>query len=213
MSRPVPPGEVVAGAAVLAGVAVIVWPHHVGSIVPVLVVSAAAAVAVHSVNAHVPSAGWISPYKWLSPFAPPSRDGGTATTPTDIEAIEATFGGRRQRIPGGRALPPDTLRLLKPCVVAALDADGRVDGSSGGRGTHSQGGSRVDLVSPATRALLAAEPLRHPWWFHTLPPDSARTAHTVQAVLDDLDRLYSGAARSTNPPNSDSLNLLPTDVP
>ncbi len=184
-AHPSRPSHVASGAALIGGAVIVALPHHVWTVVPVLLVSIAVAVAVHALAVHVPPAGWMSPFKWMSPFATRDWAGWSEAPRGDIDAIRSTLSGRRQRIPGGRALPPETLRLLKPCVVAALDADAEASGARW-RGWR-------DRLSPTTLALVSAEPLRHPWWFHTLRPDPAQTAEVVHLVLDDLERVSSGA--------------------
>ena len=87
-------------------------------------------------------------------------------------------------MPGAPALPPETLRALKPLIRVALNLDPTDD--------RPPASARATL-SPLTRAVLSTEPLERPPWYRTLPSDPRRVADVVHRVLDELDALAGGA--------------------
>lgn len=173
-------GETAAAVALFGGLLLIALPQHASAIVRVLLVALAAVAALWAIGALVPEggvAGW-----WRSPFDRPS--GGRALRPSgELDRVRRVMGGRRQRIPGGRPLPPDTLRLLRPLIVAALDRHGLDAAEPRHRAAIRQ------TLSPLARAVLESDPRYLPRWYETRRPDTRRTAHAVRSILDELEGL------------------------
>jgi hypothetical protein len=139
---------------------------------------------------NVPPTGWLSPFKWLSPFGRPIRLERGGNGPDDIESIRSRLAGWRQPIQFGPPMPPDILRLLKPLIRAALDL---------GPDDEPPSASARALVSPLTWAVLTSDPPTNHYWFQRLPPDRRVVAEAVHSVLDELDRLTAGTG-SPRPP-------------
>lgn len=183
------PGSVAAAAVLIGGLLVIVLPQHAGSIIRLVIVSAAAAAGLYALTLHAPAAWWASPLD-----RKPLRRG---RRPADeVAVIRASLSGRRQRIAYGPPLPPETVRLLQPLIRGALERAGHDD--PGEEGVES---ARRPL-SPTAAAVLAAEPLSHPPWFRTVRPDARTTAAAVHRILDELDALAAlgTSSASTNTP-------------
>lgn len=183
-------GNVAAAAVLIGGVLLVALPRRAVSIVQVVAVTVAVAAVLHALATHVPVSGWLSPFRWMSPFHRPSSAG--ARGPDELDSIRARVSGRRQRLRGGPPLPPETLRLLQPLIRAALDLD---------RDDASYPPSARTRLSPVTWAVLTTDPLRNPYWFRTLPANDREVAGIVHAVLDDLERLAPGISASQGLPH------------
>ena len=170
-----------AAAVVLGGIVVVLRPEHALSVLQVVLVTLAAAAAVHALSAHVPPTGWISPFKWMSPFLPDARSARGRPTRTEYRALRALMAGRRQPLEGAPALPPAVLRALRPLVRTALHLDPE--------GERTPPGVRAQ-VSLLTWAVLTTEPLsRRAPWYRTRWSDPRAVADAVHQVLDELDTL------------------------
>lgn len=184
------PANVAAGAVVIGGVLLVALPRYAVSIVQVVIVTVAAAWGLYVLAVHVPSTGWMSPFKWMSPFGRgvPPRDG--ADGADELESIRSRLSGRRQPIEGGPALPPETLGLLQPLIREALALS-----------SDDEAPAEVDRekVSPLTWAALTSDPMKDVHWLNSLPPDHRQVAEVVRRVLDDVERLASGAADPRRP--------------
>src|SRR5690606_6710799 len=99
------------------------------------------------------------------------------------------FGGRRQTIPDGPPLPPETLRLLQPLIAGALER----------AGIPADTETRVSVLSPAAEAVLRAEALSHIGWRGTVRPDARATAAVVHRILDEVATLSPAAAGRITP--------------
>lgn len=172
--------NVAAAALVLAGAAAILLPRHGPTLGRVLVVAVAAAAALHAFVASSPPA-W-----WPSPFDRGMEDDGERERPDELAWVRDRMSGRRQRIAHGPALPPDTLRLLKPLVEVALEREG-LDLNEG---THRR--LARTRLSPLVWSILTADPLARLRWFRTVRSDEEEVAGVVHAVLDELEDLTDG---------------------
>lgn len=177
------PLNVTSGALVLGGVLIFVVPGEVISTIQLVVVTAAAATGLHVLAASVPSSGWISPFKWMSPFDPALHRRSRVRGSDEIASISSKLSGRRQRIGGGLAMPPETLRLLDPLIRGALDLNPEDDPA-----LHHGAGS----LSQLTRTILNSDPLRDPPWYRTSRSNPQEVADDVLYVLDELDRITTG---------------------
>lgn len=175
--------NIAAGALLIGGIVALAFPRHALSVLQVVIVSIAAGAGVFALAAHVPPTGWISPFKWMSPFHAAGAGPPTGRATDEDAWIRARLSGRRQPLEGGGALPPDTLRLLKPLVEAALEVDG---------GQKARIASARGRVSRVTWAVLNAEPLKRPRWLQTEGADPDAVAELVDRVLDDVERLGVG---------------------
>ena len=190
--RALRPGNVAAAAMLIGGVIAIVLPQYAMSLVQLVIVTVAVSTALYALAVNVPSAGWISPFKWMSPFNRAAYPGRRKRRSDELRSIRSKLSGRRQPIEGSPPMPPATLRLLKPLIAVALDLD------SGDEPPPTTARGRV---SPLIWAVLTSEPLQRPRWFRTLRPNEREVTQTVHSVLDELDCLKSGASdprRSVN---------------
>ena len=108
--------NVAAGALLIGGLLVAPLPGRALSVVQVVVVALAAATALWVLASAVPPTGWISPFKWMSPF------GGVVTPRLGHRSHALGFlrdrlGDRRQPVEGGPPLPPAVLRRLRSCAT------------------------------------------------------------------------------------------------
>ncbi|MEZ4423584.1 MAG: hypothetical protein R3E98_09250 [Gemmatimonadota bacterium] len=184
-------GPVTAAAIAIGGMVLLAAPQHAASIVKVVVATAAVAAGLHALSRSVPATGWMSPFRWMSPFA---RGGGARRRRgrrSGTGALRARLYGWRQPIEGGPALPPAVLRALAPIARAALALDPR-DPSAGAR-------ARAQL-SPEVRAVLEAAPERRLRWYRAHPPAPRAVAEAVERILTDIDRAARGA-RGPRPPS------------
>lgn len=192
------PGNVAAAAVLIGGVLATVLPQHAMSIVQLVIVTVAVSTGLYALAVHVPSAGWISPFKWMSPFGRAAYPGRRRRRSDELRSIRLKLSGRRQPIENGPPMPPVTLRLLKPLIASALDLDPSEEPpppSARGR------------VSPLTWAVLTSQPLRRPRWFRTLRPNEREVTQTVHSVLDELDRLKAGASDPKGSINSSQARV------
>lgn len=184
--RALRPANVAAAAVTIGGVLVVAAPQHAVSIAQLVLVTVAAAAGVYSLAVNVPATGWISPFKWMSPFHGSARPGRDGRGSGEVDAIRSKLSGRRQPIENGPPLSPDTLRLLKPVITAALDIDPT---------DEAQLISARDVLSPLAWAVLTGDPLTEPYWLRTVGPDEREVAEVVHAVLDEIDRLAAPTLR------------------
>lgn len=173
-----------AAAATLGGALIVFLPEHAPGIVQLVLVSVAAGAGLHALSSHVPQTGWLSPFKWLSPFADPARPTRRRHGSDEMHSIRSRLAGRRQTVPGCAPLPPDAIRLLQPVIAGALG----VDPSNRRQMTRAR-----DRLSTSTWSILTAEPLARPYWFRTLRPNQWEAAEVVHDVLDELERLPTDA--------------------
>ena len=183
-------GSVAAAAVLIGGVLIVALPQHSVSIVQLVVVTVAAAAGLYALGANVPHTGWISPFKWRSPFSPGVRPGTAGQASDEMDSIRAKLSGRRQPIENGPAMPPEILRLLKPLIRIAHDLDPDDE-------AHQPPARGV--LSPLTRAILTSDSLNESHWFRTLWSNEREVAEVVHSVMDDLDRLAAGTAGSQQP--------------
>jgi hypothetical protein len=181
--RALRPANVAAGGLTLAGILMIAIPQHVLGIVQVTIVAIAAAAGVYALAAHLPAGGWISPFKWGSPFAQATHVARTDHPAHELDLIARRMSGVRYELDGVLPpLPPKTLRLLQRLVRSALDLDPDVEPDLGDRGR----------VTSLTWAVLHAEvPTGPAWrrWRRARLPNSHEVASVVHRLVDDLDRL------------------------
>lgn len=186
--RTLRPGNVAAGAVVIGGALIVVLPQHARSIVQLVIVTSAAAAALYALAASVPPSGWISPFRWMSPFGREESPARGGRGRDDLALIRSRLSGWRKPIEGGPPLPPETLGLLQPLIRRELGLDGDAD-------DEARLAPARRRVSPLTLAVLAADPRTWPSWFRPRPPNRDEVASVVGRVLDDLDRL-AGAAEA-----------------
>ena len=190
--RSLRPGHVAAAAVLIGGVLLVVLPQYGMSIVQLVIVTVAASAGLYALAVNVPSTGWISPFKWMSPFNR-AASGRRTRGSDELRSIRSKLSGRRQLIENGPPVPPEALRLLKPLIVSALDLD---------TDDEPPPESARGLVSPLTWAVLTSEPLERPGWFRTRRSDEREVTQAVHRVLDDLDGLKAGASGPQRPINS-----------
>lgn len=171
------PGNVVSAALVIAGVLVFVMPQRSLSIVQIVILTVAGAVALHALAVNAPSAWWTSPF-----------DGGPtqpreARRSEEVEALRSTLSGRRQPLGHAPPMPGETIRLLEPLIGVAMERRG-LDPKN-----PEHLSSVRSLLSPVSWAVLASEPLTWPRWHKTRRPDEGAVAEAVHLVLDDLESL------------------------
>lgn len=196
--RVLAPANVAAAALVIAGAAVVLVPRHAPTIARVLVVGVAAAAAIHALVASAP------PTWWPSPFDRGMPDDGEEEGPDELAWIRGSMARRRQRIGYGPPVPPDTLRLLKPLVEAALQREGLDVADGAERADRAERESVRVLLSPLTWSILTADPMARPGWFRTVRSDQREVAGVVHAVLDELEGLADG--RAPSPPQVESTH-------
>jgi hypothetical protein len=169
---------------VVSGVVIIALPTHALSVVQLAVVAVAMLACGFALTALVPPAGWVAPFKAMSPFGRRSGvDAGDAGS-DEIRTIRSRLSGWRQPIAHGPALPPETLLHLRPLIRTALHLD---------PDDESQWTSAARRVSPLTWAVLTSdsEGQTSRFWLH--PPNSRHVAEAVHKVLDEIERISAGA--------------------
>jgi hypothetical protein len=176
------PGHVAAAALLIGGMLVAVLPQHALSIARLVVVTMAAAAALHALALNAP------PRWWRSPFAGHRRNRRRASTADDIDWIRSMLAAPRQRVRHGPSLPPETLGVLQPLIRSALERHG-IDAAD----TRGRAAART-LLAPVSWAVLTGEPVKGGQWYRLLPPDERATARVVHGVLDDLERLAADRA-------------------
>lgn len=181
------PDRVAIAAIVLGGALAIVAPQHGGTIVRLVIATGAAAAALYAFVINAPPSWWHSPFD----RSDARRNG--ALERDRLGWVRASLGSRRQRIARNVALPPETLRALKPVIAAALERAGTSPGDP------AQRDAARAMLSPLARAILDAAPLEAPGWFRTTHADQRSTARIVHAVLDELDRLAAGTHATSTP--------------
>lgn len=174
------PLGVAAGAVLLGGLFVGLFPQHAGSVLLIVVMTVAVAAGLYVLGAYVPPAGWMSPFRWMSPFADTDAARSTGAAWDHLHAIRRKFRGRRQAIAGGMPLPPAVVRLLRPLIGAALDLDPASDADVEAARQH---------LSPATWAVFREKTERGPAWLRSSWPDERAVAGEVERILDELDDL------------------------
>lgn len=172
------PSNVAAAAVVIGGGLLVLWPTHVMSIGRIVILTVAIAAALHVLATHVPATGWISPFKWMSPFnrRDPKRG---RRGPDELELIHSYLTARRQPVEDAPPVPPAVLRILQRLISAKLQVTPRAARAGSARDR--------ERVSPLTWAVLTAEPMRRPTWWSTLAADPDEVARLVRHVLDDLE--------------------------
>lgn len=179
------PLNVAAAALVIGGILLLALPRYALGIIQLVVVTGAAATALHALAVNVPQTGWMSPFKWMSPFADAPQPERSTPASAELEPIRAKLAARRLRAAGGPPLPAETLRMLKPLIRSALDID------AGGGAASPEAAARL---SPLARAILATDVPSEPRWIDTVRPDATAVAGVVHSVLDELERLDPGSA-------------------
>ena len=89
------PPELAAATLFLGGLLVALAPGHVLAIAELTLVTLAAGACVYALSSNVPPTGWISPFKWLSPFGGERRSERRSHGADEIEGIRARLGCRR----------------------------------------------------------------------------------------------------------------------
>jgi hypothetical protein len=174
------PGGVAAAALIIGGVVAAALPGHAPNVLRIFIVAMAAVAGLYALSLNVPPSGWLSPFKWLSPFGRRVRLRGVGRGQAEVDIIDSKLSGRRQRLPYGPPMPPGTLRLLRPLIRSAIEIapdDDVPPPSAGG------------ALSPLSWAILTTEPLDNPFWFQTASPNRREAAEAVHAVLDELERI------------------------
>lgn len=188
------PPELAAATLFLGGLLLALAPGHVLAVAELVLVTLAAGACVYALSSNVPPTGWISPFKWLSPFGGERRSERRRHGADEIEGIRAKLGGRRQRLPAAPPLPPDVLRMLQPLIATALDIDAD-DRAAQEAARH--------RLSERAWSILTAEPLPRPYWFATVRPNSWEVAAVVADLLGELHRV------STDPAPRQATPSLP----
>lgn len=173
-------GDVAAATLFLGGLLLALAPGYALPIVELVLVTLAGGACVYALSANVPPTGWISPFKWLSPFGGERRTERRLHGADEIEGIRAKLSGRRQRLPAAPPMPPDLLRLLQPLVAAALDIE------EGDRAAQEAARHRV---SDRAWSILVAEPLPRPYWIATVRPNPWEVAVVVTDLLSELEEV------------------------
>ncbi len=186
------PPELAAATLFLGGLLVALAPGHVLAIAELTLVTLAAGACVYALSSNVPPTGWISPFKWLSPFGGERRSERRSHGADEIEGIRAKLGGRRQRLSAAPPLPPDVLRMLQPLIAATLDMDA---------GDPAELEAAHHRLSDRAWSILAAEPLPRPYWLATVRPNPWEVAAVVTDVLDELHRVSTDPAPRPAPPS------------
>lgn len=169
------PGHLAAAVLTLGGLLLIGVPGRAPSVIRLVLVTLAAAGALHLILSHGGPAFLLSPFRWT--VRDPADEEGSA----DALRLRDTMAGRRHRIEGGPLLPIATIRTLQPLIEAALDRDGA------GPDVPLRRASALQRLSPVTRAILAHDSTANPPWFRTARSDPGATAQIVDAVLDELE--------------------------
>ncbi len=181
--------EAVATSAMLiGGILLIAVPRSTLSVVQLTILTAALATALTAFLDSVPASGWLSPFRWLSPFSGAAEE--RTDRPDELALIHARLQGRRSRVKGAAPLPPDVVRLLDPLIRDTLDLLDASDASA---------------LSPTSRAVLNTRPPLKPSALLTLPPDPDNVSDVVMRVLDDLERV---SAHGRQASASDRLNPI-----
>lgn len=171
-----------AGLLVAGGLAIFFSPDRVMITVQWTVAGLAAIAALHLVVAGAPSA-W-----WTSPFDRADRPARTTEPVDETHWIRTRFEGRRVPVGGGRwALPPETVRLLRPLIEEAMIR------KTADAGDPSSTEALRGRLAPLTRAVLATDSTIQPGWWGTTRSDGEAVARLVDRVLDDLERLEGAA--------------------
>ena len=186
-------GEIAAAVVLFGGLLLIAMPQHGSTILRVVLVALAAVAALWATGALLPEAG-VSGW-WRSPFGSPDT-GASARPSGEIARIRAGLSGRRRRIPNGRPLPPDTIRMLQPLIAVALDRAG-LDADEE---THRPAIRRA--LSPLAWSVLTSDLWYVPRWYETRRPDTHRVADIVRRVLDELERVAAGRSAAQADPRS-----------
>ena len=169
---------------VFGGGAMVVFPQYAVSIIQLIIVTIAVLAAVYALALNVPPTGWMSPFKWMSPFGESAKRKRRGKNPDQIRSIRSSLGGWRQPMQYGPPMPPEALRLLRPLIWEALDL-----------------GSEDEWVlqlaqarlSPLSWAVLESGFSRRPSWFSWSPPNKREVSETTLTILDEIDRVTSGA--------------------
>lgn len=173
-------GNVGAGALALGGGLLIALPQHVVSIAQLVILAIAASAGLRALASHVPPTGFMYPLKWGSPFGDAGPAGRRISTNDEVGRIRAALSRPRQRLGGPPPLPPETLRLLRPLLRAALELD---------RDAPITAAHLPEHLSPAARAVLLTDPLEHGSWIRTTRPDERAVSETAHALLDEVEEL------------------------
>lgn len=164
------------GLLAVGGLVVFLSPRSATVVLQRVVGGLAVIAALHVVASNAPAVLWSSPFdRGPEPEPDPDVD--------EAEWIRARLAGRRVRLgDDGAALPPETLRLLRPLIEEHL--------TRGSSASHSGAAAarRRSRLSPLTRAVLAADATMQPGWWTTVRPDEHAVAELVHHVLDDLER-------------------------
>jgi hypothetical protein len=187
--RTLRPANIAAAAAVIGGVLVVLLPRHAMSIAQVVIVTIGAGAGLQALILNAPPTWWRSPFDRSV-----GSSGQTRPVFDETSWIRAVLSGRRQKIPNGPPLPPETLRVLQPLIRTALERQG-IDPDD----RRSRTAARTRL-SATTLAILIAKPAKRATWLDTLRPDAHETARVVHDVLDELDRLDGRTAERTLTP-------------
>ncbi len=171
------PLRLVGAALVLGGLVIALTPRHALLVVELVLVTIAAGVCLYALASNVPPTGWISPFKWLSPFGGERRAERRLHGADQIRGIRAKLGGRRQRLEGAPPMPPEVLRMLQPVMSSALDVD--LEDRPAVEATRAR-------LSPHAWAILATEPLPRSYWLTTVRPNAWEVAAVVADVLAEI---------------------------
>jgi len=180
MNRRAFPPENGAAVLVIGGVFLAVFPQYTLSTIQVVIVTTAVMAALFALEANVPSTGWMSPFRWMSPFGRPYPTRRVRRETDELRTMRATFSGWREPLPPGPPLPADTLRLLRPLIRGTLGLDME---------SESQLDAARKTLSPATWAVLTSDQRQKPFWFQMLPPNPRQVAEAAHRVMNELDRL------------------------
>lgn len=181
--QPIRPGSVAAAAVVIGGILIIALPQYTLSIVQIVMVAGAVVAGIYALEVSVPTTGWMSPFKWMSPFGRGDQPGRKGAKADEVRSIRSRLTGWRQPIQHGPPMPPEALAILRPIIRASLDLD--TDDDAGLDSARS-------VLSPLTWGVLTSDRSRQPYWFQMLPPKKGEVAEAVHHVLDEIDRLGGG---------------------
>ncbi len=174
----------VAGLVLIGGTIVFFSPRSVMIVLQWVVGGLAAVAALHVVRQNAPSVWWTSPFDR-------EADRVDLTEVDEAAWIRARLGGRRVRIGDGEAaVPPETLRLLRPLIEECLS---RAVGDLRAPSTPAALGGGL---SPLTSAVLHSDPTMQPGWWGTVGPDEHGVAEIVHHVLDELEEIDTTAPSS-----------------
>lgn len=173
-------GETAAAVMLFGGLLLIAMPRHAATIARLLLVALSTVAALWAITRVMPEGG-VSGW-WRSPFDPPGTR--RAAGPRGaIERVRASLAARRQRVPGGRPLPAETIRMVQPLIAVALERRGLDPNDA----THGPAIERT--LSPLALGVLTRDPRYLPRWYETRRPDARRTADAVRRILDELESL------------------------